>query len=188
VFHRVQQYPLLKAAGSWYRPRAYGDPQPDGRWDGWVIFFPLNGGEAIAPPEPETKQATFSALTTWADALTPVYVEVALERALAVAEQRAALLSQLAAAEYQALLDAERFEAIADMERDNADFDHLAAQIAREEAERVRQTRLSSDSALAATEEVAAYVAAAKDRLTARGAREECVHRRRRTDLPKEEK
>ena len=103
MFHRIQQYSLCQAGRRWYRPRSYGDPQPDGRWQGWLIFFPLDGGEAIAPPEAETKQSTFSDLTRWAEGLTPVYVEVALERALMVAQQPASLIYQIAAVEYEAL-------------------------------------------------------------------------------------
>lgn len=175
MFHRIQQYPLLKAVGQWYRPRAYGDPQSDGRWHGWLIFFPLSGGEAIAPPEPETTQTTFSALRTWSDALTPVYVEVALERALMVAQQPAALISQLAAAEYEALLDAERLGTADEIQRAAADFDEVAAQTAKREADRLRRERLSAESAVAATEEVATYVTAARDEQAAREARERAV-------------
>jgi hypothetical protein len=174
MFHRIQQYPLVKAGGQWYRPRAYGDPQSDGRWQGWLIFFPLDGGEAIAPPEAETKQTTFSGLTTWADALTPVYVEVALERALAVAGKPIAL-GQLAAAEYEALLDAERLETAAERERDAAASDEVAAQTARREADRLRRERLSAESAAAAMEEVSAYVTAVRDEQAGREVRERAV-------------
>jgi hypothetical protein len=108
VFHYVQQYGLQRSGGRWYRPRAYGDPQSDGRWEGWLVFFPLDRGEAIAPPHPETKQTTFTALGAWAAALTPVYIEGALVRALTVAHRPAVLISELADVEYEALLDAER--------------------------------------------------------------------------------
>ena len=62
--------------------RAYGDPQPDGSWDDWLVFFPLGRGTAIAPPSPETTQHTLADLAVWAAGLTPVYLEGALDRAL----------------------------------------------------------------------------------------------------------
>ena len=182
MFQRIQQYPLIEADGRWYRPRAYGDPQPDGRWQGWLIFFPLMGSGAIAPPHPETTQATWAALTTWAEGLTVVYVEGALERALTVAHQPAALTSRLAAAEYQALEDADRLETAAEMQRAAADLDEDAADIARDEADRIRRERLAAESAMAATEAVAANVEAALHEEAARKAGEaaaEATRRRR---------
>ncbi len=172
MFHRIQDYALQRAGGRWYRPRAYGDLQPDGRWEGWLIFFPLDGGEAIAPPHPETKQTTLTALADWAAAVTPVYVEGALERALTVAQEPAALISQLTDAEYDALLDAERLETVAEVERGAADLDDVAAKTARDEADRIRRERLAIESALAATEEVTANVNADIHEQAARDARE----------------
>ena len=182
MFQRIQQYPLIGAEGRWYRPRAYGDPQPDGRWQGWLIFFPLMGDGAIAPPHPETTQSTWTALTTWAEGLTLVYVEGALERSLTVAQQPSALTSRLAAAEYEALEDAERLETAAEMQRAAADLDEDAADIARDEADRIRRERLATESAMAATEEVAANVEAAIHEEAAREARDaaaEAAQRRR---------
>ena len=172
MFQRILPYALVEAGGQWYRPRAYGDPQADGSWKGWLIFFPLVGGGAIAPPHPETTQTTWSALSTWAEALTPVYVEGALERALTVARQPPAVISQLAAAEYEALEDAARLESAAEMERTAADLDEAAAKTARDEADRIRRARLATESALAATEEIAANVAAATHEEAARDARD----------------
>jgi hypothetical protein len=172
MFQRVQQYAVLEADRRWYRPRAYGDPQPDGRWRGWLIFFPLIGGGAIAPPHPETTQTTWDALATWAEGLTPVYVKGALERALTVAGQPPALISQLAAAEYEALEDAERLETAADVQRAAADLDEVAADAARHEADVIRRERLATERALAATEEAAANVEAAIHEKAARDARD----------------
>jgi hypothetical protein len=123
VFHYIQQYALQRADGRWYRPRAYGDPQSDGRWEGWLVFFPLNGGEAIAPPHAETKQTTFTALSAWAAALTPVYMEGALERALTAAHRPAGLISERADVQDETLLDAERLQTSAEVEGGVADLD-----------------------------------------------------------------
>jgi hypothetical protein len=61
VFHRIQQYPLVHYGGGTYRPRVYGEPQPDGSWGGWIVFFPLEGSRAVATDR-ETTQSTFESL------------------------------------------------------------------------------------------------------------------------------
>jgi len=181
MFHRIQHYELIEAAGQWYRPRAYGDPRSDGTWDGWLVFFPKPQGTAIAPPSPETTQTNLDALAVWAAGLRPVYLEGALARALAVA-QEPALISRLAAAEYRALDDAQQLETSAAVERNAADADEAAASIARADAERLRQERLVTEEALAATDEAAAtleadiYEHAARD---ARAAASDAAQQRR---------
>ena len=170
MFHRIQQYGLVEVGGAWYRPRAYGDPQPDGMWNGWLVFFPLGGGTAIAPPGPETTQSSVPALSTWAAALTPVYLEGALARALALAQQPA-VIARLTDAEYDALDDAERLETAAEIERTAATLDKAAARAALADAERIRQERLATESALAVTEEAAATVEAKAREQAARDAR-----------------
>ena len=57
MFHRIQQFGLIQVDGQVFRPRLYGDPQADGSWAGWVIFFPVPAGVAIAPPTPEQRPA-----------------------------------------------------------------------------------------------------------------------------------
>jgi hypothetical protein len=154
-FHRIQQYDLIYTGGRWYRPRAYGDRQPDGTWNGWLTFFPINGSSAIAPPRPETTQSTWAVLVLWAADLTLAYLEGALARALRLAHQPL-LIDQLAHAEYEALEDAERLERSAEVERTAADLDEAAASGARADAKRIRRQRLDTERALAATEEAAA--------------------------------
>ena len=148
MFHEIQQYELIYTGGRWYRPRAYGDRQPDGTWDGWLIFFPIDGSSAIAPPGPETTQSTWAVLIVWAADLTLAYLEGALARALRLTQQPL-LIDQLVDAEYEALEDAERLERSAEVER-------TAASAARADAKRIRRQRLDTERALAATEEAAA--------------------------------
>jgi hypothetical protein len=155
MFHRIQQYELIYSGGRWYRPRAYGDWQPDGTWDGWLIFFPIDGSSAIAPPGPETTQSTWAVLVVWAADLTRFYLEDALARALRLAKQPL-LIDQLEDAEYEALEDAERLERSAEVERTAADLDEAAASGARADAKRIRRQRLDTERALAATEKAAA--------------------------------
>ena len=169
MFHRIQEYPLIDLRGRW-RPRAYHDPRPDGAWDGWLVFFPLAGGVAIASGRPETTQSTFEALVLWAAGLTPVYLEGALVRALKAAEQPP-LVSRLAVAEYEALEDAERLETAAAVDHAVAELDETAAAIARADADALRRERLRAESAVAASEEAAARLDAEMHEDAAREAR-----------------
>jgi colicin import membrane protein len=169
MFQRIQQYDLIDAGGTWYRPRAYGDPQPDGTWDGWVVFFPVASRTAISPSAPETTQSTLAALTAWAAGLTPVYLEGALDRALRI--EPPSLVDRLTEAEYEALDDAERLEREADIERGAARLDETAARTARADAERIRRERLAAEAALAGTEEAAAKSEAERHEQAARDAR-----------------
>jgi len=153
-----------------FRPRIYGDLQADGDWAGWVVFFPVLGGVAIAPPSPETRQRTLAALEAWAMGLTTVYLEGALARALRIADQ-SPIVAQLADAEYQALNDAARLESAARLERTAAKVDEAAAEVARGEAEELRRERLDTESALAAIDEQAAEADATMHEEAAREAR-----------------
>jgi hypothetical protein len=172
MFQPIRDYAPIDVGGRWYGPRAYGDPQPDGTWKGWLIFFPLIGGDAIAPPQSETTPATWAALTTWANGVGRVYLHGTLERAVTLAQQAPSVISQLAAAEYEALQGAERLDTAADVERAVADLDDAAADLAREEAGRIRRERLATESALAATEEAAAKVDAAMHEEAVRDAKD----------------
>jgi hypothetical protein len=170
MFQRIRQYNLVDdVSGRWYRPRAYGDPQVDGTWDGWLVFFPL-GGSSVVATDRETSQTTFEALTIWSAGITPVYLEGALARALALAH-RPRIIARLDAAEYEALEDAERLETAAEIERVAADVDEMAAAEARADAEQIRRERLATLGALAAREEESATRAAEIYENTARQAR-----------------
>lgn len=169
MFQRIRQYGLIDVSGRLYRPRAYAEPQPDGSWVGWLVFFPVDGGPAVATDR-ETTQATSDALIGWAAGLTPVYLDGALARALNLARQPR-VITQLEDAEYEALDDAERLETAAEIERANATVDEMAAAEARADAERIHRERLVTESALAATEEVAATEAAEIHEEAAREAR-----------------
>ena len=160
---------LLTSNDRVYRPRAYADPQADGRWSGWLVFFPVGVGDVIAT-ERETTQTTFEALAAWAAGLTPVYLEGALIRALELADQ-SSIIAQLEDAEYETLEHAERLETMAEAERAAATIDETAAIEARVDAERIRRERLVTERALATTEEMAATEAAEIHEGAAREAR-----------------
>jgi hypothetical protein len=190
MFHRIQQYPLMTAEGRVFRPRAYGDPQPDGMWDGWLVFFPIDRGAAIASDR-ETTQPSLPALTAWASNLTEVYLGGALDRALRLAEQPP-ILSDLARAEYEALDAAERLETAAELERQAANTDDVAAASARADAQEIRRERVVAEDALLAAEEKAANAEAVTHEQAARKARSTAADARRRrqraTPKPKRSK
>jgi hypothetical protein len=158
VFHRIQQYPILNYGDQTYRPRVYGEPESDDTWGGWIVFFPLDGSPAVATDR-ETTQSTLESLGVWAAGLTSVYLEGALVRALQLAAEPL-VLAHLNEAEYAALEDAERLQTAADIERAAAHIDEAAAAAARADAERIREERLVTESALAAADQAAATIEA----------------------------
>ena len=75
------QAPVASEDGRLFAARACGGKAPDGLWQGWVEFTPLDGGAAIRSPR-ETTQPNRVDAEYWAGGLTPVYLEGALRRAL----------------------------------------------------------------------------------------------------------
>jgi hypothetical protein len=135
MFQRIYQYELVSLNGEWFRPRAYGDPQSDGSWDGYLVFFPVRGGLAISSGR-ETTQSSLDALTYWASGLEPVYLEGALVRALEL-NQSTLLADHLAILEGEARADAAALEASAARAEREAVLDSQAPAEADAEAERI---------------------------------------------------
>ena len=183
MFQRVRQYTLIAGGGRVYRPRVYGEPQLDGRWGGWIVFFPLDRSPAIAT-DCETTQPTFEGLAVWAAGLTLTYLEGALVRALQLAVASAAL-DQLSDTEYAALeLEDEQLEAAAEVTRAIADIE-AAAEEARADAERIRRARLLAGSEIPGGEEATATLEADLNDGTARTARAVAADAARRSRRPK---
>jgi hypothetical protein len=76
------QATLTTPEGRTYRPRACGRPRDDGTWEAWLEFSPGDGSEVVRSAR-ETTQPNLADLEYWATGLTPVYLEGALDRALA---------------------------------------------------------------------------------------------------------
>jgi hypothetical protein len=74
---------LLTSPAGIYRARVFGQVQADGRWGGWLVFFPAGGGRVIATDR-ETTQSSLADLSYWASGLTHQYLYGALERALSL--------------------------------------------------------------------------------------------------------
>ena len=64
-----------------YRAHACGAPMPDGKWQGWLEFLPLDGSTPIRSGR-ETTQPNRMDVEYWATGLTPIYLQGALQRAL----------------------------------------------------------------------------------------------------------
>jgi hypothetical protein len=76
---------ITDADGHLYSARAMGRPRKDRTvWEGWLEFTPRGGGGGIVRMSPiETTQPDRKALAYWASGLERVYLEGALERAIA---------------------------------------------------------------------------------------------------------
>ena len=72
---------VTSSDGRSYTARACGSEMPDGRWQGWLEFDPVDGGEPLRSAR-ETTQPNRGDTAYWATGLTPVYLEGALERTL----------------------------------------------------------------------------------------------------------
>jgi hypothetical protein len=73
--------PVVTDDGNDYIARACGRELPDGRWEGWIEFLPVDGGEVLRSGR-ETTQPNRQDTMYWATGLTAVYLEGALHRAL----------------------------------------------------------------------------------------------------------
>jgi hypothetical protein len=73
--------PATDDTGRQYRAQACGAPMPDGLWEGWIEFEPLDGGAPIRSPR-ETTQPNLKDAAYWASGLTAIYLEGALSRAM----------------------------------------------------------------------------------------------------------
>ncbi len=73
---------VTDAEGRRYRVRALGAQAEDGLWEGWLEFIPEDGSPHVSTSR-ETVQPNLMDAEYWAAGLEPVYLEGALERALA---------------------------------------------------------------------------------------------------------
>ena len=78
----LHEFGLVTASnGETYQVRACGSTLDDVRWQGWLEFEPVDGGETIRSGR-ETTQPNRADTIYWATGLTLVYIEGALNRAL----------------------------------------------------------------------------------------------------------
>ena len=68
MFHRIHTYHrIVGADGISYLPRAYGEPNADGSWNGYLAFF-ARSGEVLATDRQIT-EPILSRLKDWANSL-----------------------------------------------------------------------------------------------------------------------
>jgi hypothetical protein len=80
VFVEFSQ-PVVAPNGARYIARACGSELDKSRWQGWIEFVPLDGGEVLRSGR-ETTQPNRTDAEYWATGLTPVFLEGSLERTL----------------------------------------------------------------------------------------------------------
>lgn len=163
--------PVAGAEGVTYRARVYGGEGVDGRWSGWILFFPVGGGRVISTPQ-ETTQSSLADLGYWASGLTDTYLHGALSRALAL-EPEAELareLERLERLETSAELRAETLGLAADVAR-------VESKLAGAERERTEERLLATVAASAETE-AELHEAAARESRTEAQAADRALHAR----------
>jgi hypothetical protein len=74
-------YQVVDPRGHEYFVSVAGAQKPDGMWDGWLEFVPLDETEPLVTPK-ETTQSNRAALQHWAEALEETYVKGAFNRAV----------------------------------------------------------------------------------------------------------
>lgn len=72
---------ITTTEGNTYHVRACGSLLDDSRWQGWLEFEPLGGGETLRSGR-ETTQPNRADTIYWATGLTTVFIEGSLNRAL----------------------------------------------------------------------------------------------------------
>jgi hypothetical protein len=167
--HFVQQYSgiLVDPYGRRYVARVYGACRPDDLWDGWFVFFPLDGGRTLATDR-ETTQSNLAAVRYWASGITTVYLDGALERARALLPE-ARLARRRAQAEEEEVLA-----------RAEAEVYEGAATAARLQALDADRRRREAEEALLVEREAAARAAARLHDRAAASARHEASEAKRR--------
>jgi len=173
AIHFVQQYSgtLVDEYGLRYVARVYAARRPDGLWDGWFVFFPLDGGRALATDR-ETTQSNFGAVRYWATGITTLYLDGALERARALLPEARLVRRQVQAEEEEALARAEA-----------AAYERAAAAARLEAFEADRRRRETEELLLAERETVARDAARLHERAAAAARYDASEARRRRHDF-----
>jgi hypothetical protein len=78
------QTPVMGPDGTWYEARACGSEMPGGTWQGWIEFVPRGSAREHVRTPRETTQPNRTDTIYWATGLSSIYLEGALQRALAM--------------------------------------------------------------------------------------------------------
>jgi len=77
--------------GLTYRPRTYASARPDGIWEAWLEFVPMDPGAPRLRTERDSTQTSRQAVEAWALGLEGAYLEGAFARAFVAEHARASL-------------------------------------------------------------------------------------------------
>ena len=82
MIEQVHVYPcVLAAGGQRFVATAWADGLPGGRWEAWLVYFPLKVGPPVVGDR-ETSQDGLGAIGRWAQGVSAVYLQGSLRRAL----------------------------------------------------------------------------------------------------------
>lgn len=76
-----------------WRPRVIGAATASGSWTAWLQFSPVHGGDSVLTSPVETTQPDREAVAYWSTGLEEVYLQGALDRAMANEHDRDATQS-----------------------------------------------------------------------------------------------
>jgi hypothetical protein len=79
--------PITAPDGTSYFAQAVGSEMQGGQWEGWIEFFPEDDAGTAVESGRETTQPNRANLELWAQGLTGVYLEGALDRAISLVER-----------------------------------------------------------------------------------------------------
>ncbi|MET0163993.1 MAG: hypothetical protein ABW318_03185 [Vicinamibacterales bacterium] len=77
---------VLSADGDEYYGQVAGDQRPDGMWEAWVEFIPVDDSLEPLQTNIETTQPTREDAIRWSETLTDVYIQGAFTRAVTAAD------------------------------------------------------------------------------------------------------
>ena len=78
--------PIAAPDGTTYFAQAVGSEMQSGQWEGWIEFFPEDEANSAVESGRETTQPNRANLELWAQGLSAVYLEGALDRAISLVE------------------------------------------------------------------------------------------------------
>jgi hypothetical protein len=78
--------PIVAPSGKIYFAQAVGRETPTGLWEGWLEFLGVDDASEAFASDRETTQPNRRDTEYWAQGLTKVYLEGALNRAISLAE------------------------------------------------------------------------------------------------------
>jgi hypothetical protein len=77
---------VVSPDGDEYYVQVAGEPRPDGMWEAWLEFIPVDDSVEVSRSGTETTQPTRDDVVRWSETLTDVYIQGAFTRAVEARE------------------------------------------------------------------------------------------------------